>query len=232
MHVGRHELREPAAARRDGRHIERIAEPAAKEHGAVRVSFRTQRLWHRVVSSSCYGAAIRAHGRNAFCDSRRRIVAAPKHRRAQTRAMNGNRWLDRLSQHERLNFLLTNRIPRRYATLFMGWFSRIEQPLVRRLSLAVWQAFGGDLRLHEAERADFKSMHDCFTRRLKPGARPIDPDPRIDREPVRRRRRRARADSRHRGVSGQRASLTRSRSCSATPASSKNTATECSRRCA
>ena len=42
-------------------------------------------------------------------------------------------------------------------------------------------------------------------------------DPRVDREPVRRRRRRARADSRHRGVSGQRASRTRSRSCSATP---------------
>jgi phosphatidylserine decarboxylase len=92
--------------------------------------------------------------------------------------MNGNRWLDRLSQHERLNFLLTNRIPRRYATLFMGWFSRVEQPLVRRLSLAVWQAFGGDLRLHEAERDDFTTMHECFTRRLKPGARPIDPDPR------------------------------------------------------
>jgi phosphatidylserine decarboxylase len=92
--------------------------------------------------------------------------------------MNGNRWLDRLSQHERLNFLLTNRIPRRYATLLMGWFSRVEQPLVRRLSLAVWQRFGGDLRLDEAERADFKSMHECFTRRLKPGARPIDPDPR------------------------------------------------------
>jgi len=92
--------------------------------------------------------------------------------------MNGNRWLDRLSQHERLNFLLTNRIPRRYATLFMGWFSRIEQPLVRRISLAAWLLFGGDLRLHEAERDDFKSMHDCFTRRLKPGARPIDVDPR------------------------------------------------------
>ena len=84
--------------------------------------------------------------------------------------MNGNRWLDRLSQHERLNFLLTNRIPRRYATLLMGWFSRIEQPLVRRTSLAVWQAFGGDLRLHEADRDDFKSRHECFTRRLKPGA--------------------------------------------------------------
>ena len=38
--------------------------------------------------------------------------------------MNGNRWLDRLSQHERLNFLLTNRIPRRYATLFMGQVER------------------------------------------------------------------------------------------------------------
>ena len=30
-----------------------------------------------------------------------------------------------------LNFLLTNRIPRRLATRFMGWFSRIEHPLVR-----------------------------------------------------------------------------------------------------
>ena len=92
--------------------------------------------------------------------------------------MNGNRWLDHLSQHERLNFLLTNRIPRRYATLLMGWFSRIEQPLVRRLSLKVWEAFGGDLRLHEAERDDFKSMHECFTRRLKAGVRPIDRDSR------------------------------------------------------
>jgi len=71
--------------------------------------------------------------------------------------MNRNRWLDRLSHHERLNFLLTNRIPRRYATLCMGWFSRIA--LVRRTSLAVWQAFGGDLRLDEAECAEFKSMH-------------------------------------------------------------------------
>jgi phosphatidylserine decarboxylase len=93
--------------------------------------------------------------------------------------MHGNRWLDRLSRHERLNFLLTNRIPRRYATLFMGWFSRIEQPLVTRASLALWRAFGGDLELHEAERTDFKSMHDCFTRRLKPGTRPIDADPRV-----------------------------------------------------
>jgi hypothetical protein len=30
---------------------------------------------------------------------------------------------------ETLNFLLTNRIPRLTFTHFMGWFSRIEQPL-------------------------------------------------------------------------------------------------------
>jgi phosphatidylserine decarboxylase len=93
--------------------------------------------------------------------------------------MNGNRWLDRLSQHERLNFLLTNRIPRRYATLAMGRLSRVENPLVRALSFALWRTFGGDLKLHEAERGDFKSVHDCFTRRLKAGARPIDADPRV-----------------------------------------------------
>lgn len=93
--------------------------------------------------------------------------------------MPANQWLERLSSHERLNFLLTNRIPRRYTTLFMGWFSRIENPIVRALSFAVWQAFGGDLRLHEAEHARFKSVHDCFTRRLKPGARPIERDPSI-----------------------------------------------------
>jgi phosphatidylserine decarboxylase len=94
-------------------------------------------------------------------------------------AMAGNEWLARLSQHERLNFLLTNRIPRRYATLLMGRLSRVENRVVRAVSFALWRTFGGDLRLEEAERTDFKSVHDCFTRRLKPGARKIDLDPRI-----------------------------------------------------
>jgi phosphatidylserine decarboxylase len=58
----------------------------------------------------------------------------------------------------------------------MGWFSRIENPLVRTVSFALWRAFGGDLRLHEAERSSFKSIHECFTRRLKVGARPVDLD--------------------------------------------------------
>jgi phosphatidylserine decarboxylase len=78
--------------------------------------------------------------------------------------------------HEDLNFLLTNRIPRRLATQFMGWFSRIEQPFVRDASLGVWRHFA-DLNLDEAEKTRFLSLHDCFTRALKPGARPIDPDP-------------------------------------------------------
>jgi len=91
--------------------------------------------------------------------------------------MSGTRWLERLSQHERLNFLLTNRIPRRAATLLVGRLSRVEHPLVRAISFALWRTFGGDLRLHEAERTEFKSVHDCFTRRLKSGARPIDENP-------------------------------------------------------
>ena len=37
----------------------------------------------------------------------------------------------RLFLQEDLNFLLTNRIPRQALTRLMGWFSRIEQPLVR-----------------------------------------------------------------------------------------------------
>jgi len=86
--------------------------------------------------------------------------------------------LEAVLRHEDLNFLLTNRIPRRLATQFMGWFSRVEQPLVSRPALALWRAFA-DLRLHEAERTDFRSIHDCFTRALKPGMRPVDPDPEV-----------------------------------------------------
>ena len=79
----------------------------------------------------------------------------------------------RILQQEDLNFLLTNRSPRRLATRFMGWFSRIEQPLVRDLSIGVWRFFSG-LDLSEAKKTQFRSMHDCFIRELKDGARPID----------------------------------------------------------
>jgi phosphatidylserine decarboxylase len=42
---------------------------------------------------------------------------------------------------EDINFLLTNRIPRRLLTRFMGWFSKIEHPLVRDLSIGIWRLF-------------------------------------------------------------------------------------------
>src|SRR5215470_4113582 len=82
------------------------------------------------------------------------------------------------TQQEDLNFLLTNRIPRAALTRFMGWFSKIENPLVRDCSIALWKLFS-DLDLSEARKTHFKSMHDCFTRELKPGLRPFDPDPAI-----------------------------------------------------
>src|SRR3981189_2176110 len=82
----------------------------------------------------------------------------------------------RVFEQEDVNFLLTNRIPRRLLTRFMGWFSKIEQPLVRDASIALWRLFS-DLDLSEARRRSFKSMHECFTRELKEGARPADPDP-------------------------------------------------------
>jgi phosphatidylserine decarboxylase len=79
---------------------------------------------------------------------------------------------------EDLNFLLTNHIPRRLATQLMGRFSKIEQPLVRELSIGAWRLFS-DLDLSEAKRTRFKSLHDCFTRELKEGARPVDHDPQV-----------------------------------------------------
>jgi phosphatidylserine decarboxylase len=83
-----------------------------------------------------------------------------------------------LTQQEDLNFLLTNRIPRAAVTRFIGWFSKIENPLIRDLSIACWRMFS-DLDLSEASKTSFTSLHDCFTRELRPGLRPADPDPAI-----------------------------------------------------
>ena len=81
--------------------------------------------------------------------------------------------IQKMLSHEDLNFLLTNRLPRNTLTRFMGWFSKIEQPWVRDASIAAWKFFA-DLDLSEAKKSHFTSMHDCFTRELKPGSRPVD----------------------------------------------------------
>jgi phosphatidylserine decarboxylase len=84
----------------------------------------------------------------------------------------------RIFDQEDVNFLLTNRIPRRLATQFIGWFSQIEQPLVRDASIKLWRLFS-DLDLAEAKKTEFTSLHDCFIRELKDGVRPVDNDPGI-----------------------------------------------------
>ena len=128
----------------------------------------------------------------------------------------------RFTQQEDLNFLLTNRIPRAALTRFMGWFSKIENPHVRDASIACWRLFS-DLDLSEAKKTEFKSLHDCFTRELRPGLRPADPDPAVVVSP---------SD----GIIGancsrSRARLIRCSICSAIPRWSRATATGASSRC-
>jgi phosphatidylserine decarboxylase len=90
--------------------------------------------------------------------------------------MTDGSWLRRLSQQDDLNFLLTNRVPRRLLTRLMGWLSHIESPWLCKVGIWVWQRFA-DLDLGEARQSEFVSLHDCFTRQLKEGVRPIDTDP-------------------------------------------------------
>ncbi len=79
-----------------------------------------------------------------------------------------------LSRHEKINFLITNRIPRSLMTRLMGWYSNINNPLLTRFSLFVWRQFAKDLDLSESKKQRFKSLHDCFIRELEEGSRPID----------------------------------------------------------
>jgi phosphatidylserine decarboxylase len=82
----------------------------------------------------------------------------------------------KIGANEDLNFLLTNRIPRLALTRFMGWFSQIRQPWVRDASIAVWRSLS-ELDLSEARKTHFDSLHDCFIRELKPGARTVNESP-------------------------------------------------------
>jgi len=84
------------------------------------------------------------------------------------------RLITALTQQERLNFLLTNRIPRKLVTRFMGWFSKIENRYLTRISIAVWKFFSDELNFTESKKQVFNSLHDCFIRELKDDARSID----------------------------------------------------------
>lgn len=79
---------------------------------------------------------------------------------------------------DELNFLLTNRIPRRLLTLWVGRLSKVRHPLVRAPAIALWRLFC-EVDLTDATSRRFTSLHDAFTRELRPGARPVDADPAV-----------------------------------------------------
>ena len=55
----------------------------------------------------------------------------------------------------------------------MGWFSKIERPLIRDCSIAIFKLICAP-DLTEAKKPSFRSLHDCFIRELRDGARAID----------------------------------------------------------
>jgi phosphatidylserine decarboxylase len=86
--------------------------------------------------------------------------------------------LARVLQQEDLNFLLTNRLPRRWLTQLVGRISKCEQPWVSSPCIALLRFFA-DVDIGEARERRFRSLHDFFTRELRDGARPLDADPRV-----------------------------------------------------
>jgi phosphatidylserine decarboxylase len=60
----------------------------------------------------------------------------------------------------------------------MGWFSHLRQPWLARASIAVWRLFA-DLDLGDAHMQRYGSLHECFTRELVAGARPVAADPNV-----------------------------------------------------
>ena len=86
--------------------------------------------------------------------------------------------LRRLLANDELNFVLTNRVPRIALTRLMGRFSKLRHP---GWPGARSPSGGSSPTSTCGTRASsvFASLHDCFTRRLKPGARPIVTDPRV-----------------------------------------------------
>ena len=80
--------------------------------------------------------------------------------------------------NEDLNFLVTNRIPRIALTRCVGWLSRIESRWLTVTAIAVWRLFT-DLDLSESPPQRYRSLRECFTRPLRPGLRPLDPDPSV-----------------------------------------------------
>ena len=117
----------------------------------------------------------------------------------------------RLFAQEDINFLLTNRIPRRLATQFVGWLSQVEQPLVRDLSIGLWRLFSRSRSQRSQENA-FPQHARLLHPRAQGRCAPDRPDGRHPGQPVRRHRRRLRRHRRHAPLPGQGLSLHAGRS--------------------
>ncbi len=83
--------------------------------------------------------------------------------------------------NEDINFLVTNRLPRRFATQLVGRLARIEHPLIARPSLALWKFFAGvdlsDARTTGSNRCATASSAPCATVRVSSTATPIPSPP-------------------------------------------------------
>ena len=80
---------------------------------------------------------------------------------------------------ERLFIWLQHALPHHLLSRFVGSLARTEAGWVRRPFIRWFgRTYGVDLSEAAEEEADaYRSFNDYFTRALKPGARPIDPDP-------------------------------------------------------
>ena len=86
--------------------------------------------------------------------------------------------IDQVALQEDINFLLTNRIPRRLRDALHGL---VQQDRATRWSAIcrsrIWRLFADPGPQLRRRRPQFRSLHDCFIRELKDGARPVDRDP-------------------------------------------------------
>src|SRR5580700_4319776 len=137
----------------------------ARERCLAAESASRSRAWYRTQRAS-----------NAAGRASRYEFMAGKLLHGNDTSMTVRATISRVVQQEDINFLLTNRIPRRWLTLLVGWLSKIEHPLIAVPAIALWRLFC-DVDLRDARATHFRSLHECFTRELKAGARPIDPDP-------------------------------------------------------
>ncbi len=80
---------------------------------------------------------------------------------------------DAIAANERLNFALTNRLPRRAVSRLMGRLAASENRLLSGPAVAAFRFFCAP-DLTEARRSRFASLRDCFVRELAPGRRPVD----------------------------------------------------------